>query len=165
VSELSTKPYLVRAIYEWCTDSGYTPYLAVHVDETVRVPREFVNNGEIVLNVSALATQQLNMDNDGVSFRARFGGVPRDIWVPMANVMAIYARENGQGMAFELHAEAEVDEAEMLPPEAPAEDAPRPVGPPALSLAPPPATPAEDVPPPPDEPPPRTDRPRLTRIK
>lgn len=170
MSEISTKPYLVRAIFDWCTDSGYTPYVAVQVDESVRVPREFVNQGEIVLNVSALATQSLQMDNEGISFRARFGGVPRDIWVPMANVLAIYARENGQGMAFETHAADEANDAEMLEPQAESTESTeplRPVGPPSLSLAPPPATPAPAAPvPPPDEPPPPGgDRPRLTRIK
>ncbi|OIQ89521.1 hypothetical protein GALL_285990 [mine drainage metagenome] len=96
----STKPYLLRALYEWCTDNGYTPYLAVHVDGSVRVPREHVKNGEIVLNVSFGATSGLKIDNDVISFKARFGGVARDIQVPVTHVTAIYARENGQGMAF-----------------------------------------------------------------
>jgi len=102
MSEPSTKPYLLRAIYDWCTDSGFTPYVAVAVDETVRVPVEFVKNGEIVLNVSALATNRLKIGNDSVEFQARFGGVPRDVYVPINRVIAIYARENGQGMAFEV---------------------------------------------------------------
>jgi len=102
MSEPSTKPYLLRAIYEWCTDSGFTPYVAVAVDETVRVPVEFVKNGEIVLNVSGLATNRLKIGNDSVEFQARFGGVPRDVYVPINRVIAIYARENGQGMAFEV---------------------------------------------------------------
>jgi stringent starvation protein B len=102
MSETSTKPYLLRAIYEWCTDNGYTPYLAVMVDESTRVPREFVKNGEIVLNISFSATSGLKMENDFVSFAARFGGVAREISVPVENVVAIYARENGQGMAFEV---------------------------------------------------------------
>ncbi len=96
----STKPYLLRALYEWCTDNGFTPYLAVHVDASVRVPREHVKNGEIVLNVSFGATSGLKIDNDLISFKARFGGVARDIVVPVSHVTAIYARENGQGMAF-----------------------------------------------------------------
>ena len=96
----STKPYLLRALYEWCTDNGYTPYLAVHVDGSVRVPREHVKNGEIVLNVSFGATSGLKFDNDVIAFKARFGGVARDIVVPVSHVTAIYARENGQGMAF-----------------------------------------------------------------
>jgi stringent starvation protein B len=102
MSETSTKPYLLRAIYEWCTDNGYTPYLAVIVDENTRVPREFVKNGEIVLNISFTATSGLKMENDFINFAARFGGVARDISVPVDNVVAIYARENGQGMAFEV---------------------------------------------------------------
>jgi stringent starvation protein B len=100
--EPSTKPYLIRAIYDWCTDAGFTPYVAVAVDESVRVPLEFVRNGEIVLNVSALATNRLKIDNEAITFQARFGGVPRDVYVPIARVVAIYARENGQGMAFEV---------------------------------------------------------------
>lgn len=102
MSEISTKPYLLRAIYEWCTDNGYTPYLAAMVDAQTRVPREFVKNGEIVLNISFTATSGLKLDNDFVTFHARFGGVSRDISVPVENVVAIYARENGQGMAFEV---------------------------------------------------------------
>jgi stringent starvation protein B len=102
MSETSTKPYLLRAIYEWCTDNGYTPYLAVMVDEKTHVPREFVKNGEIVLNISFTATSGLKMENEFISFAARFGGVAREISVPVDNVVAIYARENGQGMAFEV---------------------------------------------------------------
>ncbi len=96
----STRPYLVRALYEWCTDNGLTPYVAVLVDDSVQVPREYVKNGEIVLNISFDATQGLSLTNDCIAFKARFGGVPRDIYVPMERVVAIYARENGQGMAF-----------------------------------------------------------------
>jgi len=102
MSEPSTKPYLLRAIYEWCTDAGFTPYVAVAVDETVRVPVEFVKNDEIVLNVSALATNRLKIGNDAIEFQARFGGMPRDVYVPIQRVIAIYARENGQGMAFDV---------------------------------------------------------------
>lgn len=102
MSETSTKPYLLRAIYEWCTDNGYTPYLAAMVDGRTRVPREFVKNGEIVLNISFTATSGLKMENELIRFSARFGGVSRDIAVPVDNVVAIYARENGQGMAFEV---------------------------------------------------------------
>ena len=99
--DLSTKPYLIRAIYEWCNDSGLTPYIAVAAGEGVRVPPEHVRNGEIVLNVSALATNRLTMGNQAIEFQARFGGVARDVYVPIERVIAIYARENGQGMAFE----------------------------------------------------------------
>jgi stringent starvation protein B len=107
MSEISTKPYLLRAIYEWCTDNGYTPYLAAAVDGRTQVPREFVKNGEIVLNISFTATSGLKLDNDFVHFHARFGGVSRDIVIPVDNVVAIYARENGQGMAFEVSAPQE----------------------------------------------------------
>ncbi|UCG96780.1 MAG: ClpXP protease specificity-enhancing factor [Burkholderiales bacterium] len=141
--EVSTKPYLVRAIFDWCTDSGFTPYIAVAVDETVRVPVEFVSNGEIVLNVSALATSRLLIDNEAVSFQARFGGVPREVYVPMAQVIAIYARENGQGMAFEV-------------PRAMSAAAPAAAGPVAG------AGPTGE---PPEPPKPAPERPRLTRIK
>ncbi|MFZ6774075.1 ClpXP protease specificity-enhancing factor [Undibacterium sp. SXout7W] len=102
MSETSTKPYFMRAIYEWCTDNGYTPYMAVKVTPVVRVPMEFVRNGEIVLNISFGATSGLKMDNDAVAFHARFGGVSREIYVPVGNVQAVYASENGQGMAFEV---------------------------------------------------------------
>ena len=96
----STRPYLIRALHEWCTDSGLTPYIAVLADDTVQVPREYVQNGEIVLNVSFDATSSLKLGNDLIEFKARFAGIPRDIMVPIDRVIAIYARENGQGMAF-----------------------------------------------------------------
>jgi stringent starvation protein B len=98
----STRPYLIRAIHEWCTDHGLTPYLAVRVDHTVRVPMEHVHNGEIVLNVSFDATSGLKLGNDWVEFKARFSGQAREICVPVDHVLAIYARENGQGMAFAM---------------------------------------------------------------
>lgn len=97
---ISTKPYLIRAIYEWCSDSGLTPYLAVAVDKNCRVPMEFVKEGEIVLNISANATPDLLVDNDWVGFSARFGGAPREISVPISAVIGIYAKENGQGLFF-----------------------------------------------------------------
>ena len=101
----STRPYLVRALHDWCTDNGFTPLLAVHVDESVRVPMEFVKNNEIVLNVSFDATSGLRLGNEFIDFKARFGGIPRDIAVPIDHVIAIYARENGQGMAFPVPTE------------------------------------------------------------
>lgn len=104
--DISTKPYMLRAIYEWCTDSGFTPYLAVKVDGATTVPMEYVKKGEIVLNISFGATSGLKMDNDAVRFNARFGGVSREIYVPVQNVLAIYANENGQGMAFEVSSTA-----------------------------------------------------------
>ncbi|RZI69217.1 MAG: ClpXP protease specificity-enhancing factor [Variovorax sp.] len=96
----STRPYLIRALYEWCTDNGFTPYVAVQVDESVQVPREYVKNGEIVLNISFDATSSLKLGNDFIEFKARFAGTAREISVPVGRVIAIYARENGQGMAF-----------------------------------------------------------------
>jgi stringent starvation protein B len=99
-SPISTRPYLLRALYEWCTDNGYTPYIAAYVDETVQVPMEHVKNNEIVLNISMDATSALKLGNEFVEFKARFSGSARQIMVPIDRVIAIYARENGQGMAF-----------------------------------------------------------------
>ncbi len=96
----STRPYLIRALHEWCGDNGFSPYIAVHVDASVQVPMEFVKNGEIVLNVSFDATSALRLGNEFIEFKARFGGAAREIVVPVTHVLAIYARENGQGMAF-----------------------------------------------------------------
>ncbi|SIT36608.1 Stringent starvation protein B [Paraburkholderia ribeironis] len=100
MQEISTKPYLLRALYEWCTDNGYTPHIAVRVDNQTRVPRQFVRDNEIVLNISFEATSQLQMGNEWIEFSARFSGKSHKIEVPVANILAIYARENGQGMAF-----------------------------------------------------------------
>jgi stringent starvation protein B len=97
----STKPYLIRAIYEWCADEGFTPYLAVQVDARTQVPREFVQDGQIVLNVGADATHQMLMGNDEITFQTRFNGAAFPVVVPIDTVVAIYARENGLGMAFE----------------------------------------------------------------
>ena len=83
MAEVSTKPYLIRAIHEWCSDSGYTPYIAVVADDQVNVPREFVKNGEIVLNISPLATSRLSLGNEFIEFQARFGGVAREVSVPI----------------------------------------------------------------------------------
>ena len=113
----STRPYLIRGLYEWCTDNGFTPFIAVLVDERVRVPNEFVKDGEIVLNISFDATSALKLGNDYIEFKGRFGGVARDILVPVDRVLAIYARENGQGMAFPLLASSATS------PVAPAPDA------------------------------------------
>ncbi|MBS7807992.1 ClpXP protease specificity-enhancing factor [Variovorax sp. PCZ-1] len=96
----STRPYLLRALYEWCADNGLTPYVAAYVDDSVKVPREHVKNNEIVLNISMDATSHLQIGNDVLQFKARFGGVAREIVVPIDHIIAIYARENGQGMAF-----------------------------------------------------------------
>src|ERR1700692_1760544 len=106
MQEIPTKPYLLRALYEWCTDNGYTPHIAVRVDEQTRVPRQFVHNEEIVLNVSFDATSQLQMGNEWIEFSARFSGKAHKIEVQVTNVLAIYARENGQGMAFPVDSAA-----------------------------------------------------------
>ncbi|EEG10458.1 ClpXP protease specificity-enhancing factor [Pseudogulbenkiania ferrooxidans] len=142
----STKPYLIRALHEWCTDNGHTPYIVVWVTDQTSVPREFVKNNEIVLNISPTACQALKIDNDWISFSARFGGVAREIWVPVANVMSIFARETGEGMGFEVEAPpAEEDVSESAPALKPvegpgegtvseAEPAPRPSGRPSLRV-------------------------------
>jgi len=114
MQEISTKPYLLRALYEWCTDNGFTPHIAVRVDNQTRVPRQFVRDGEIVLNISFEATSQLQMGNETIEFHARFSGKSHKIEVPVANVLAIYARENGQGMAFQVEA-AGGDADDVLP--------------------------------------------------
>lgn len=168
MSDISTKPYLLRALYEWCTDSGFTPYIVVIVDSSTKVPMEFVKNGEIVLNISFSATAQLKIDNNFVHFRARFGGVSREIEVPIENVSAIYARENGQGMTFDANlAERVVGKKKNLAEEA---DASNQKAEPVLTLA---AVPTgdgqksikegddDDQP----DPPKRGGRPTLTRIK
>lgn len=100
MSELSTRPYLIRAIYEWCTDSGLTPYLSIRVGRRTRVPMEFVKDGQIILNVSPASARNLTMGNDLIRFSARFGGVARDIEIPVGSVISIYARENAQGLSF-----------------------------------------------------------------
>ena len=101
MAELSTKPYLIRAIYEWCADCGFTPYLNVKVDQNTRVPMEYVKNGEIVLSVSQQATRNLTIGNDLIQFSARFNGVSREIAVPIYAVQSIFARENGRGVFFD----------------------------------------------------------------
>lgn len=98
----STKPYLLRALFEWCCDSNLTPHIAVVVDASTQVPREFVRDGQIVFNISPDATNRLQIGNELIQFAARFGGIAREISIPVGNVAAIYARENGAGMAFEV---------------------------------------------------------------
>ena len=139
----STRPYLIRALYDWCSDNGFTPYVAVKVDGSVQVPREYVQGDEIVLNISMDATSGLKLGNEFIEFKARFGGKARDIMVPMERVMAIYARENGQGMAFPVL--DPVASQSVQPPST--DDAPG----------------AEDMPPPPPSSP--AGRPALKRIK
>lgn len=97
----SPKPYLIRAWHEWMSDNGLTPHILVMVDGSVTVPREYVKNNEVVLNVSHDATGSLNMGNDEIRFQARFAGRVREIVVPIERVASIFARENGQGMVFE----------------------------------------------------------------
>lgn len=116
MAEKSTKPYLIRAIHEWCSDSNLTPYLSVKVDANTRVPTEFVKNGEIVLNVSYDATHRLTIGNDGVQFSARFNGVSRECSIPIECVLGIFARENGQGLFFPVE-EAEPQTAETETPD------------------------------------------------
>ena len=122
----STRPYLIRALHEWCADHGFTPYVAVKVDQTVQVPREYVQGGEIVLNVSYDATSSLKLGNEFIEFKARFGGQPRDIMVPIGRVMAIYARENGQGMAFPVADDELAQQAEAPSPDADEDPPPTP---------------------------------------
>lgn len=98
----STKPYLMRAIYDWCVDSGYTPYLSVTVDSVTRVPMEYVKDGQIVLNIGPVAVERFKLGNELIEFSARFNGTGRDISIPIGVVSAIYARENGQGLSFEV---------------------------------------------------------------
>jgi len=165
----STRPYLIRALHDWCTDNGFTPYVAVHVDATVQVPQEYVKNNEIVLNVGFEATSGLKLGNEKIEFKARFGGSAREIVVPIDHVVAIYARENGQGMAFPVPSAAggagvtptllPPGEATVRVPHLTAVDAPAaPTAPTAVVT--PPARPE-----PPPAPGPGGSRPSLKRIK
>ena len=164
----STRPYLVRALHDWCTDNGFTPYVAVHVDASVQVPMEYVKNNEIVLNVSFEATSGMQLGNEAIEFKARFGGVTREIVVPMDHVVAIYARENGQGMAFPMPT---AGGAEAAPEVAPARglrlattEPPVSSAPVQLAEAAAPTTPHPQPEPDPSQPPPGG-RPSLKRIK
>ncbi|HEY4316178.1 MAG TPA: ClpXP protease specificity-enhancing factor [Herbaspirillum sp.] len=161
--EISTKPYMLRAIYEWCTDNGYTPHIAVSVDSQTQVPMQFVRDGEIVLNISFDATSGLKMENDLIHFSARFGGVARQISVPVANVIAIYAQENNQGMAFEVTPAAERGDIATNDAE-PATEQPAVGGPKLTSV---PQRSSDETPPDPDDggPAKKADRPTLKRIK
>jgi len=157
--EISAKPYLVRALFEWCNDSGYTPYVTVAVGEPVQVPAEYVKDGEIVLNVSPLATNRLTIGNEILEFQARFGGVAREVRVPIEFIRAIYARETGQGMAFDGPAQLQTA--------SPALSAASPATPASATVTALRALPTREPDEPPPEPPvgPPGDRPRLTRIK
>jgi len=112
MSETSTKPYLLRALHEWCADNGYTPHIVVRVDAYCRVPMAHVKDGQIVLNIGMFATQGLKMDNEFIEFQARFNGVAQQVSVPVAAVAAIYARETGAGMGFEVEAYTPSDAAD-----------------------------------------------------
>ena len=101
MSEVSTKPYLIRAIYDWCADAGYTPYLAVQVDDYTQVPLAYVKDGKIVLNIGMDAVRNLQMGNEDITCGGRFGGVAHQIIVPVAAVIGIFAKENGQGLVFQ----------------------------------------------------------------
>ena len=97
----SKRPYLIRAMHEWMADNGHTPHIVVDASvDGVSVPPEHIKDGKIILNISDSAAHNLKLVNDAVSFRARFGGVPYDVWVPTGSIMGIYARETGQGMIF-----------------------------------------------------------------
>ena len=178
----STRPYLIRALHDWCTDNGFTPYIAVFVDEHVQVPKEYVKNNEIVLNVGFEATSALKLGNELIEFKARFGGTSREIVVPIDHVIAIYARENGQGMAFPMPSDgsnAEAGENAKAPAPVAAPRGPRLAGYPgspagrkstALTLSSPASAPARSEsegaePPPPPAPPAGPKRPSLKRVK
>jgi stringent starvation protein B len=116
MSEQSAKPYLVRAICEWCADNGLTPYLAVKVNPQTRVPASFVKNGEIVLNISTTATRKLTIENEWIQFAARFNGVSQEVSVPMSAVSGIFAKETGYGFAFTLASDPVASLAEATAP-------------------------------------------------
>ena len=133
----SSRPYLVRALYEWIVDNDCTPHMLVNSDyPKVQVPAGFASDGQIVLNVSPTAVRQLHMDNEAVSFEGRFGGVPHTLYVPIAAILGVYARENGQGMVFDLEepleADDEVEPGDDSPPSG--SEPPRPTGRPSLKV-------------------------------
>src|SRR5947208_12045469 len=138
MKEIPTKPYVLRALFEWCVDNGYTPHLAVKVDSRTQVPPEYIKGGEITLNISPNAVHKLQMGNELIEFSARFGGVARQLSVPVTNVYAIYARETGHGMTFDIEgskpgllarADAETQNSAPPPPAAlPAPDPKKPSG-------------------------------------
>jgi stringent starvation protein B len=123
MSEQSAKPYLIRAICEWCADNGLTPYLAVKVNAQTRVPPSFVKNGEIVLNVSHAATRKLTIDNEWIQFTARFNGHSQEVAVPIGSVAGIFAKETGYGFAFSVAQDPAASLAAETSPESGALDA------------------------------------------
>jgi stringent starvation protein B len=133
MADVSTKPYFIRAIYEWCSDCGYTPYLSVRVDDRTRVPMEYVKNGEIVLNVSLNATRNLTVNNELIQFSARFNGVSREVSVPVDRVQGIFARENGQGAFFTVESPAALTAAPPASPPTVAEADAEPPKPPSAN--------------------------------
>ncbi|MCL2307643.1 MAG: ClpXP protease specificity-enhancing factor [Proteobacteria bacterium] len=120
ISEASAKPYLVRALCEWCADKDLTPYLVVKVNDDTRVPMAYVNNGEIIFNLSARTTHQLTINNDWIMFSARFGGVPQDVAIPFSAVAAIFAKETNYGLFFEVPPPTETAD-DNTPPASPEE--------------------------------------------
>src|ERR1044072_7278301 len=128
MADVSTKPYFIRAIYEWCSDCGFTPYLSVRVDDRTRVPSEYVKNGEIVLNVSLNATRNLTINNELIQFSARFNGVSREVSIPVDRVQGIFARENGQGAFFTVEAPVALAAAPSQPAGEGDADPPKPPG-------------------------------------
>ncbi len=130
MDEVSTKPYLIRAIYEWCVDQGLTPHVAVQVDAQTKVPMEFVKDGQIVLNVSYTATRHLKIGNDFINFSARFNGSSRELQVPIHAVIGVFAKENGQGMFFQATDDAAAATATQSTAASASDDAPPPAKPP-----------------------------------
>ena len=155
----STRPYMVRAMYDWCVDNQCTPFIVVAVDASVRVPQEFVQNREIILNLSLGATSGLVLGNDYIEFKARFGGVARDICVPLGRVSAIYARENGRGMTFPLEASDDAPSASSKSSSGPKAEPPTPPAAAVLEVV------SSDDPGSTPDPKPTGARPSLTRVK
>ncbi len=165
---ISTKPYFIRAIYDWCVDQGFTPYIVALVDRHTYVPRGYAQDGKIVLNIGPMASNRLDIKNDAISFQARFSGQVHDLYIPMGNVEAIYARENGEGMGFQVvpeeprqglsvvsNGEADVEPSPVV--------AVEPTVVPSSEIAAVPESHDEPEPPPPA--PPTGNRPKLTRVK
>ncbi|MBS0424111.1 MAG: ClpXP protease specificity-enhancing factor [Proteobacteria bacterium] len=98
----STKPYLIRSIYDWCVDSGFTPFVSVKAHAELDIPQEYIKNGEIIFNISARAVQGLNINDESITFSARFNGISRDLDIPLEAVKGIFAKEVNQGIAFSL---------------------------------------------------------------
>jgi len=131
----SSRPYLVRALYEWIVDNGCTPHILVNAEYPgVKVPPGYASDGQIVLNVSPTAVRHLQMDNEAVSFEGRFGGVAQSLYIPSQAVMAVYARENGQGMVFDLEPPVPADDEELQDDGGPSDEPPRPSGRPSLKV-------------------------------